>query len=76
MCSRIWFELPDLEATKPHVTTKVAQNTYQTSARYGLQKLDKAVKFLDKAENELRGEFFLPQIWFKIWLLKSIDMQI
>ena len=27
MCSRIWFELPDLEATVPHVTTKVAQNT-------------------------------------------------
>ena len=32
--------------------------TTYTTARYGLQKLDKAAKFLEKAENELRGKFF------------------
>ena len=31
--------------------------TTQTSARYGLQKLDKAVKFIGKAENELHASF-------------------
>ena len=33
---------------------------------YGLQKLDKAVKFLGKAENELLGKFLLTPIQFKI----------
>ena len=30
----------------------------QTAAWYGFQELDKASKFLGKAENELRGKFF------------------
>ena len=38
---------------------------------YGLQRLDKAAKFLEKAENELRGKFFLPPIQFEIQLLMS-----
>ena len=33
---------------------------------YRLQKLDKATKFLGKAENELQGKFFLSSIQFKI----------
>ena len=37
----------------------------------GLQRLDKVAKFLGKAENELRGKFFLPPIWFKIQSLTS-----
>ena len=40
--------------------------TTKTAARYGLQRLDKAAKFLGKAENELRGKFFLPPIRFNI----------
>ena len=35
-------------------------------SRYGVQKLDKAAKFLGKAENELQGKLFLPPIRFKI----------
>ena len=45
--------------------------TTWTVARYGIQKLDKAAKFLGKAENELRGKFFLPPIRFKIRLFTS-----
>ena len=42
-----------------------------TTARYGLQKLAKAAKFLGKAENKLRVKFFLPPIRFKIQSLTS-----
>ena len=45
--------------------------TTWTVTRYGVQKLDKAAKFLGKAENELQGKFFLPPIRFKIRLFTS-----
>ena len=45
--------------------------TTETSAWYSLQKLDKAVKLLGNAKNELRDKYFLPPIRFKIPSLMS-----
>ena len=39
--------------------------TTKTATRDVLQKFDKVAKFLGKAENKLRGKFFLPPIQFK-----------